>query len=575
MLFYYAFIPVGGIAIIKEESETYIKSDSVTIKMPDGGTISLVIARDKKATAPQPVILKYNIYANAGGDMADCKYAVHKGYVGIVANTRGKRLSPDSLEPLEHDAYDAYYIIDWISKQPWCNGKVGMYGGSYLGFSQWAAVKHLHPALKTIVPQVAVGAGIDFPMQNGIYQNYVLRWLHYVMDNKFTNEDAFDDTAKWNVLYRNWYKNGNSLRSLDTLEGRPNSIFHRWLQHPAYDSFWQQMTPQKEEFAKINIPILTTTGYWDDDQLGAMYYYRQYQKYNKNQDYYLLIGPYDHGGSQGYPKANLEGYRIDSTANIVVDDVVFQWFDYVLKGAPRPALLQDKVNFEVMGENKWHHVATLDQMHNDTVTLYMGNIATNGQYPLLTTKPKKTGYIEQSANLADRSMIYPKGEDIDAFPSLIDSVFKPEKGKLVFISPPVDKPYAISGAFAANLLASINKKDMDLVVDLYEQTPDGKFMALSENLQRASFIKDRRQRHLLTPGKIENINLKNTYITSRLMEKGSRIIILLGINKYPEWQINYGTGKDVSDETIKDAAVPLKIKWYNGSCIKLPVLKEN
>jgi putative CocE/NonD family hydrolase len=543
--------------------------------MPDGGTISLVIARDRKATAPQAVILRYNIYANAGEDMDECKYAVHKGYAGIVANTRGKRLSPDSVEPLEHDAKDAYYIIDWISKQPWCNGKVGMYGGSYLGFSQWSAVKYLHPALKTIVPQVAVGAGIDFPMQNGIYSNYMLRWLHYVTDNKFTNQNAFTDTAKWNLLYRNWYKNGNSLRSLDTLEGRPDYIFQRWLQHPTYDSYWQQMTPQRKEFAKINIPILTTTGYWDDDQLGAMYYYRQYQKYNNNPNYYLLIGPYDHGGSQAYPKANLAGYKIDSAANIVIDDVVFQWFDYVLKGAPRPAILQNKVNFEVMGENKWHHVATLDEMHNDTLTFYMGNVAANGQYPLLTVKPQKAGYIEQSIDLADRSMIYPKGEDIDAFATVMDSTFKPEKGKLVFVSEPVDKPFAISGALAANLVTSINKKDMDLVVDLYEQTPDGKFMALGENLQRASFIKDRSQRHLLTPGKIERIDLKNTYITSRLLEKGSRIIIILGINKYPQWQINYGTGKDVSDETIKDATVPLQIKWYNGSCIKLPVLRGN
>jgi len=571
-LAYAAYIPLTKQLLIKIENETYIKSDSVLVKMPDGGTISLVIVRDRKVTAPQPVILRYNIYAGSE-DIYLCKYAVHKGYVGITANTRGKRLSPDSIEPLEHDAKDAYYIIDWISKQPWCNGKVGMYGGSYLGFSQWSAVKYLHPALKTIVPQVAVGAGIDFPMQNGVYSSYALRWLHYVMDNKFTNENAFMDTAKWNALYRNWYKNGNSLRSLDTLEGRPNYIFQRWLNHPAYDSYWQQMTPQKEEFAKINIPIFTITGYWDDDQLGAMYYYRQYHKYNKNPNYYLLIGPYDHFGSQGNPLQVMEGYKIDSVANIVIDDIVFQWFDYILKGAPRPAILQDKVNFEVMGENKWRHVTSLDQMHNDTLTLYMGNTASNGQYPLLASKPQKQGYIAQTVNLADRSMIYPKGERIDAFASLVDSTFKPEKGKLVFISQPVDKPYVISGAFAADLLASINKKDMDLVVDLYEQTPDGKFMALNENLQRASFIEDRSQRHLLKPGKIEKIDIKNTYITSRLIEKGSRIIIILGINKYPEWQINYGTGKDVSDETMKDATIPMEIKWYNGSCIKLPVLR--
>ncbi len=112
------------------EKENYIKDDSVLVKMPDGGTVSLAIMRDRRVTAPQPVILKYNIYARVENDLLICKESVWKGYVGIVANTRGKRLSPDAIEPFEHDAKDAYYIIDWISKQPWCNGKVGMYGGS-------------------------------------------------------------------------------------------------------------------------------------------------------------------------------------------------------------------------------------------------------------------------------------------------------------------------------------------------------------------------------------------------------------------------------------------------------------
>jgi hypothetical protein len=150
--------------LAKIEDDKYIKSDSILVQTPDGATIALTIIRDKKITTPQPVVLMYNIYA--GYDEYACKDAVNNGYVGIVADTRGKRLSPDAIEPFEHDAEDAYYIIDWISNQPWCNGKIGMYGGSYLGFSQWASVKYLHPALKTIVPQVSVGAGIDYPMQN-------------------------------------------------------------------------------------------------------------------------------------------------------------------------------------------------------------------------------------------------------------------------------------------------------------------------------------------------------------------------------------------------------------------------
>jgi putative CocE/NonD family hydrolase len=566
-----AALNFGKAELVKIDKEKYIEEDSVLVKMPDGGLISLTVTRLRKNTKPLPVVMLYNIYA--GQAPFYTKYIAAKGYVGIEANTRGKYLSPNSIEPLEHDAKDAYYIIDWISKQSWCNGKVGMFGGSYLGFAQWSAMKYMHPALKTAVPQVSVGAGIDFPMQNGLYMSYTLQWLHYVMDNKLTDEAGFGDTKKWHAVYENWYKNGKSFRSLDTLEGRPDPVFQRWLNHPDYDSFWKNMTPQKQEFAKINIPLLTTTGYWDDDQLGAMYYYDQYQHWNKNPNYYLIIGPYDHGGSQWQPSKELEGYKIDSLANIPIIDIVFQWFDYVLKDSSLPAILKDRVNFEVMGDNEWKHVSSLDKMHNDSVVFFLGNNPDKDRYPLLQHKPAAIGFIHQDVDLKDRTDLHFKDGDIDAFETLIDSSLSTEKTKLIFVSDPVDKPYIISGAIKASIDLMINKKDIDLVMDLYEQTPDGKYFALNENVQRASYAKDKSNRQLLEPGKMERINLTHTFITCRQLQKGSRIVVMIGVNKNPGWEINYGTGKDVSTETMKDASEPMKIKWYNTSSVMVPVLR--
>ncbi len=554
----------------KIEADNYIIADSVLVKMPDGATIALCVVRDRNVTQPQPVLLTYNIYA--GRETGEAKDMVQHGYVGVVANTRGKRLSPDAIEPFEHDAKDAYYIIDWISKQSWCNGKVGMFGGSYLGFSQWSATKYLHPALKTIVPQASVGIGIDYPVNNGVFMTYSLRWLHYVMNNKLIDRDEFANAKKWGNLFNRWYKNGNSFRSLDTLDGRPNAIFQRWLKHPSYDSFWQNMVPQQSEFAKINIPIFTTTGYFDDDQIGAMSYYKQYHKWNKNPNYYLLIGPYNHGGSQAFPSAELGGYKIDSVANVTIIDVVYQWFDHILKGAPLRSILQDKVNFEVMGENKWHHVSGLSQMHNSILKLYLGNTAVNKRYALLAGKPAKPGYIAQTVDLTTRDAVNVNFE-VNSDDKIIDSVLKPKDGRLVFVSKPLDKPFAISGAFNASIIAAINKKDMDITIQMYEQTADGKYMAFLENIQRASYTKDKTKRQLLIPGKPETINISNTYILSKLLHKGSRLVVVLGVNKSPEWQVNYGSGKDVSDETMLDAAVPMKVKWYNSSFIEIPVLK--
>jgi uncharacterized protein len=554
------------------ESGKYIVQDSVLIKMPDGGLIATAIVRDRKATAPQPVVLLYNIYA--GGEVATCKEAVVKGYTGVVCNTRGKRLSPDSIMPFEYDGQDAYHIIEWISKQPWCNGQVVMYGGSYLGFAQWSAVKKPHPALKAIVPQVSVGAGIDYPMFNGVFVNYMLQWIHYVTNNKFTDIDDFRNSDKWTNLYKKWYARGASFRSLDSLDGKPNTIFQRWLQHPAYDAYWQKMTPQKQEYNKITIPVLTTTGYWDDDQVGAMYYYKQHHQWNKNPNHYLLIGPYDHDGAQGYPAKVLDGYLLDSVANIIIQDVMFGWFDFILKGKPRPAILKDKVNFQVMGANEWRHVPALKNMANDTLRFYLSAVKNKDRHVLTSGKPLQPSFISQVVDLRDRTEV--DTLDRKQHPvryKTLDTAFGSKKHELVFETAPFKETVTISGASIASFFTRINKKDIDIAYRVYEQTYDGKYLALFENWQRASYAKDRTKRILLTPGKIAQVDIANTFTTCRQLQKGSRLVMVIGMVKLYNAQLNYGTGKDVSDETILDAKVPFKIDWFTNSCIQFPVLK--
>jgi hypothetical protein len=553
-----------------QDKNDFIVQDSIVIKTKDNAEICVTVVRNKNITAPQPCILYYNIYADTSqNNLAQSEWVASQGYAAVEANTRGKRCSKNDVEPFEHDAEDAYFIIDWISKQKWCNGKVGMLGASYLGFAQWSATKHLHPALKTIIPLVAVGAGIDFPRQNGINMTYMLRWIHFVTDNKLTNNAVFEDTTKWNSVFNNWYKNGNKYASLDSLEGHPNKIFQRWLQHPDYDSYWQNMTPQKQEFAKINIPVLTITGYWDDDQLGAMYYFKQHNQWNQNANHYLIIGPYSH---YGYSKV-LGGYTIDSASKFDRAKIMFQWFDYILKDSVRPSILKDKVNFEILGDNKWMHVSSLNKMYNDSLIFYLTNVVNNDNYSLVTTKPKQLNSIEQIVDLADRATFKETGEEIMAFPSLLLDSLKKYPEQLRFETTPLESSFVLSGSFIANIVASINKKDVDILIDLCEQLPNGKYLALSRNIQRASYSKDKTVRTLLRPNKRETIKLENTFITCKKIEKGSKLVAVIGVNKNQNWEINYGTGKDVSQEEMNDAKIPLKIKWYNSSFLDLKILK--
>jgi predicted acyl esterase len=131
----------------------------------------------------------------------------------------------------------------------------------------------------------------------------------------------------------------------------------------------------------------------------------------------------------------------------------------------------------------------------------------------------------------------------------------------------------MAGPIEASITASINKKDMDVSFEIYELTADGKYFYLMSNYQRASLAKDPTQRNLLTEGKIETFQFNHDYMTCNQMEAGSRIVVVFGINKNFNWQVNYGTGKDVSEETILDAEVPMEIKWYNSSFIQVPILR--
>ncbi|WP_160717418.1 CocE/NonD family hydrolase [Chitinophaga solisilvae] len=556
-----------GMTSLAEQDDRHFIIDSVSIKTQDGADISATIVRRKDVTTPLPAILIFNIYTGPV-DKTRAKDAAIHGYVGIVANTRGKNRSQQAIEPFEHDGADIYEVIDWISKQSWNNGKVGMYGGSYLGFAQWSATKRLHPALKTIVPQVAVGIGVDYPLFNNVFMSYMLQWLHMVTNSRQTDNAEFNNFPHWEATNMKWYASGKAFRALDTIEGRPHAIFQRWLQHPGQDAYWQHMVPYKEDFSRINIPILTTTGYYDDDQLGAMYYYQQHHQYNKKAEHYLLIGPYDHPGAQSIAAGKLPNYEIDPAARINILDLTYAWFDYIMKDSSKPALLKDKVNYEVMGANEWRHAPSLREINNDTLTLYLSNTRSSQHYLLSAARPSTGEFIRQEVDLADRSDTTNRYD----YSNVVDNVIN-VKDALSFVSKPFEQPVVITGSWFGELDAVINKKDMDISISLYERTADGKYFKLNDYVGRASYAKDRSRRTLLQPGRQERIPVRNTFFTSKKISKGSQLVAVVGINKSPRWQINYGTGKDVSTEDIRDAGVPLQIKWFSSSYMKIPVRK--
>lgn len=555
--FYCAFLLLVSSTVFAQppaqNDSIYLIQDSVLIPTRSGIAISAIVVRNKINEMPAPAILFYTTYYQGGGDAIIAKKCADRNYVGIIAYTRGIRTDLKYYAPFEHEGTDVYDIIDWISKQPWCNGSVGMYGGSYTGYSQWAAAKNIHPALKTIVPQVAVMPGFDMPMENNVPLSNILSW---------SNDNIYKHKPLPRSLPFEYFNNGIAFNKLDSAAGIQNPIFQKWLSHPAYDDYWQSRVPTPEEYAKINIPVLTTTGYYDGSQIGAIQYFKLHNRYNKNANHYFVIGPYDHWGAQRRPIKNLMGYEIDSVANISMIELAYQWLDYILQGKPKPELLKDKVNYQVMGTNEWRHAISLQKASNDTLTFYLDHKT------LVNKRPATLRFESQSVDFKDRETQH------NYFtPEIIFNTLDTSRG-LVFTTKPFEKEFLINGSFTGELVATINKKDMDISLALYELMPDEKYFFLTRYVGRASFAKDPAKRQLLQPGKKIHTPFDITRFISKKINKGSRLVVLLNINKHPFEVINYGSGKPVSEETISDAGEPLSIKWYNESYIRIPVWNE-
>jgi putative CocE/NonD family hydrolase len=542
---------------IHPDEEAYDIQDRVLIKTRDGASLSATLVRKKGNLEPLPTVLFYTTYDQGDRDLRFGKLAADRGYVGMVVYARGIRTNLNDYMPYEHESNDIYDVIDWISKQSWGNGKVGMYGGSYSGFAQWAAVKHVHPALKTIVPQVAVMPGYDTPMENNVCATALcLGWPQNRLSDKPLSQD----------VYNRWYAAGTSYRTLDTLAGQPNRIFQKWLQHPDYDEYWRSLIPTPAQFARLNIPILTTTGYYDGAQIGAIQFVKLQYKYNPKANTYMVIGPYDHPGAQRNPAPNLMGYNIDPVAIVNMEDLAYEWFNYILKDGKKPALLKAKINFEVMGGNEWRHASSLTTLSNQTLKFFLSDRVVGDSQLLAAQKPAPSRFLQQTVDFNDRTT-----QNNLFTRTIINS--NPGTNALVFVSEPFADSLTINGSFSGQLAATINKMDMDISIAFYELMPDGNYFFLTRYIGRASYAKDKTQRHLLRPGIKEIIPLGDIRMVSKKVSKGSRLVIALQVNKNPFEIINYGSGKNVYDETIKDAKQPLQIKWYTDSYITVPIAK--
>jgi putative CocE/NonD family hydrolase len=467
--------------------------------------------------------------------------------------------------------------------QPWSDGSVGMYGTTYSGFTGWAAAKRLPPALKAIAMTSPTAPGIDVPNDGGVFRNHAYRWSLF-MTNAI-DEKTYGDEAPWRALDQKWYASGQRYRDLGSLYGKPSPIFLRWLNHPSFDRFWQSLIPFRRELAKVDIPVLTITGYYSAGEAGALYYFNEQRHYDPHANHTLLIGPYDDSVTERGVPPVLRGYQLDPAALVDLRELRYQWFDHVLKGAAAPALLQGRVNYQVMGANEWRHADSLEAMSSEAIRFYLDPSNVGASHRLSERSAPKAkaakgkaaakgktlpAFVELVVKLADRS---DANTNWVAEPDVASKSVE-VRNATAYVSDPLQKPLELQGAWSGRLDVTVNKMDVDLRIAAYELLPSGDYVRLFEPyVLRASYAKDRNNRRLLRAGERQPLSFKLERLTSRKVQAGSRLVLVIGVNRRADQQINYGTADDVSEVSLgdDDSKVPVRIRWWGDSYFEVPV----
>lgn len=537
-------------------------AQALRIRTPDGAALHARLLQPR-VPARRPVVLEFTLDRGARPS-PEC--AAH-GYACVVAWTRDAFIRSGRIRPFWTVPRDAAAVVAWVARQPWSDGRVGMVGAGYSAFAAWAATRHVPKALAAIATTDALVPGIDFPTQGRIFQNAALRWATNYTHGTAQHGEHRDDF--WRALDARWYAEGAPYDTLDKLAKLPNGVFQRWLGHPSFDAHWSVMTPDAKTFAALDIPILIVTGTHAANAAGDLYLFRAHARQRPSNRDVLLVGPWDDHALRHGPRPTLDGLPIDPAAQVNLSALRFAWLDHILKGAPRPTLLKAAVNVEVAGTNAWRHgpslVALAPEMRRYHLAATPHAQASDGR---LTPGDSRPGLV---ATLAVDFKARGDADDTPPTPAVVTRELA-LRNALAFRSAPLEHATVIIGRYTGHLVFRVNKLDMDFTTALYAQLPDGTYHLLAHRQQqRASYVRDPTNRRLLRPGSRQTLDFASPYVAAAALPAGSRLVFVLGINKRPDAEINYGAGNDVAVESIKDAGAPLEVQWYGDSSVTLPL----
>ena len=576
---------------------TSIKTETgVAVPMRDGVRLYADIYRPD-VPEQLPVLLQRTPYgkevpATRSGTLDAVRAAAH-GYAVVIQDTRGRFASEGQFYPFLNEMDDGYDTVEWCASQPWSNGKVGMFGRSYVGATQWLAAMAGPPSLAAMVPGITAS---DYH-EGWTYQGGALQWgfaVSWALSQlTLANLDAIARDV--GVAPNAAHMLTAAIDGMDeTFQATPAKefpylkdglapYFYDWLSHPAADSYWERWRIE-DQHGRITVPALHMGGWYDIFLRGTL---RNFQgmrekgpteKVRKGQK--LLVGPWRHVG----PLAEVSGEAyfglMANESAIDLQRVHLRWYDYWLKGIDNGIMDEAPVRIFVMGDNLWRSEQEWPLARTRYVDYYLhsgGRANTlHGDGGL---SPSPAGAQPPDVFLYDpRSPVPTKGGSVG-----VNLGFTPggafdqrdiesRNDVLVYTSAALEQDLEVTGPVSVTLYAASSAPDTDFTAKLVDVFPGGRAICLTDGILRARYRESLATPSLIQPGQVYQYTI-DLVATSNVFKAGHRMRVGISSSNFPRFDRNPNTGREPWEET--DPIPALQTVFHSPefpSHITLPII---
>lgn len=543
----------------KKIDSTIVVERNVMVKMRDGVRLATDVYR-MKGVEQAPVLLLRTPYNKDGLQMNERDRFLRAGYIIVSQDVRGRYASEGVFEPHKNETADGVDCMEWIVSQPWCDGNMGMFGGSYLGGTQWLPARENPKALKAMVPEVTFSDMYEGNTHPGGVK--VLHDLRWTVANILRDVVRRKREAGESVPVESELPDVNTVLNVLPIAGHPmieqyTPFYKEWLDHPTAGAYWDSISPSAG-YRNITAPAMNISGWYDIFIDGTIKNYIGMKEQGASAEARrpkLILGPWTHMNFTGkFPEKDF-GKQASSDA-IDMNGMKLRWYNRWLKGEQNGVDTEDPVLIFVMGINQWRTERDWplpDTKYADYYLHSSGHAnSMNGNGTLSTTKP--------SASQSSDTYTY---NPMNPVPTVGGQVILPgdnsmgprdqqeverREDVLVYTTPALDKAVEVTGNISLQLFISSDAPDTDFVAKLVDVYPDGTAMILTGGILRARYHKSFYEENLLEPGHVYELDI-NLLATSNVFLPGHRIRLEVSSSNFPQFERNSNTGGTIAGET--------------------------